>query len=81
MSRPRHRCSCRVHMAQVRASRERSARRWEENRARGMCGACGDFEPAGGKAECTDCLKVKSSKRARKAKGKNVFHRRVRGAA
>ena len=45
-----------------------------------MCGACGDVEPEDGKAECPPCLKVKSAKRARKPKGKNVFHRRRRAA-
>jgi len=71
-------------MAQVKRARARSAARWEDRRAEGLCGSCGLEEPEEGKAYCGPCLEVKSVKRARKAKGKNVFHRplyRGKGAA
>ena len=81
MPHPRHSCRCKVHMASLRQERARVARLWEERRALGLCGACGEEEAMDGKALGRECLKVRSIKQPRATKRTRRVPGRRRGAA
>jgi hypothetical protein len=49
-------------MASLRQERARIARQWEERRALGLCGACGEEVAVGGLALCRGCLNIRWKK-------------------